>query len=102
MSHDSERLTNFVDKIVSVVTNDGRIFVGTLKGYDQSTNVILFSCHERVYSTEVGVEQLLLGTYVIRGDSVAMVGEIDGELDKRIDLSQIRAPPLKSIMHTTN
>ena len=27
---------------------------GTLRGYDQATNLILDECHERVYSTKVG------------------------------------------------
>lgn len=81
---------------------------GTLRGYDQATNLILDECHERVYSSKVGqrvgpaarlgishapaasgpgvdppprplasctpqqsgVEQLVLGLYVIRGDNM--------------------------------
>ena len=27
---------------------------GTLKGYDQATNLVLHDCHERVYSLQVG------------------------------------------------
>ena len=65
-----------------------------LRGYDQPFNLILDQCHERVYSTKVspatdmvagrplvrlhltdhdlqaGVEQLMLGLYVIRGDNM--------------------------------
>ena len=67
---------------------------GVLRGYDQETNLILDQCHERVYSTKVrpatdlvagctlprlqltyldiqaGVEQLMLGLYMIRGDNM--------------------------------
>ncbi len=50
-------LEGFVDKVVQVITNDGRNIVGLLKGFDQTTNVILDECHERVYSTAAGVEQ---------------------------------------------
>ena len=46
-----------VDKVVQIVTNDGRNIVGMLKGFDQTTNVILDECHERVFSPEAGVEQ---------------------------------------------
>ncbi|KAA0185395.1 hypothetical protein HAZT_HAZT002221 [Hyalella azteca] len=43
--------------------------MGTMKGFDQSINVILDECHERVYSTNRGVEQVILGLYIIRGDN---------------------------------
>ena len=38
---------------VSVITNDGRNIIGILRGYDQTTNVVLEECHERVYSSTV-------------------------------------------------
>ena len=55
---------------VTVLTNDGRHLVGTLRGYDQATNVILDDCHERVYQDDAGVETIVLGLYVIRGDNM--------------------------------
>ena len=47
----------YVDKVVQILTNDGRNIVGVLKGFDQTTNVILDECHGRVYSADAGVEQ---------------------------------------------
>ncbi|KAK6230319.1 hypothetical protein QUC31_001837, partial [Theobroma cacao] len=55
---------------ISVITNDGRNIVGILKGFDQATNIILDESHERVYSTKEGVQQLVLGLYIIRGDNM--------------------------------
>ena len=43
---------------------------GILRGFDQATNIILDECHERVFSTKLPVEQLVLGLYVIRGDNM--------------------------------
>ncbi len=43
---------------------------GTLKGFDQTINLVLDECHERVYSANAGVEQVILGLYIIRGDNV--------------------------------
>uniref|UniRef100_A0A453A5M5 LSM8 homolog, U6 small nuclear RNA associated n=1 Tax=Aegilops tauschii subsp. strangulata TaxID=200361 RepID=A0A453A5M5_AEGTS len=40
-------------EVISVITNDGRNIVGTLRGFDQATNIILDESHERVYSTKV-------------------------------------------------
>ena len=65
-------LTNMLDARVSVSTNDGRHIVGTLRGFDQVTNVILEDCAERVYSSESGVEEAPLGVYMIRGDNVCV------------------------------
>lgn len=59
---------------------------GTLRGFDQACNLILDECFERVYSSKVrcqmfavfchncvhqsGVETIMLGLYVVRGDNV--------------------------------
>jgi U6 snRNA-associated Sm-like protein LSm8 len=87
-------LDAYVNKSVNIVTADGRIIIGTLRGFDQAINIILDDSHERVFSSTDGVEQVLLGLYIIRGDNVALIGEIDEELDKNIDFSRIRADPL--------
>lgn len=57
-------------EVISVITNDGRNLVGNLRGFDQTTNLILDECHERVFSPDAGVEQHVLGLYIIRGDNM--------------------------------
>lgn len=42
---------------------------GTLRGFDQTVNVILENCVERVYE-EDGVDQVPLGLYIVRGDNL--------------------------------
>ena len=73
----SASLESYVNRPVSVITADGRNFVGTLKvgktentntrvgfvifslqGFDQTINLILDETHERVYSPGQGVEQV--------------------------------------------
>ncbi|EOD10683.1 hypothetical protein EMIHUDRAFT_240187 [Emiliania huxleyi CCMP1516] len=100
----SAMLEPLVDKVVQVITNDGRNIVGLLKGFDQTTNVILDECHERVFSTTAGVEQaaagpVMLGLYIVRGDNIALVGEVDEEIDAEIDLAMLKAEPLKAVVH---
>ncbi|KAF4020240.1 hypothetical protein G4228_012019 [Cervus hanglu yarkandensis] len=84
---------------VAVITSDGRMIVGTLKGFDQTINLILDESHERVFSSSQGVEQVVLGLYIVRGDNVAVIGEIDEETDSALDLGNIRAEPLNSVAH---
>uniref|UniRef100_A0A0N4SUZ3 U6 snRNA-associated Sm-like protein LSm8 n=1 Tax=Mus musculus TaxID=10090 RepID=A0A0N4SUZ3_MOUSE len=75
------------------------ILTGTLKGFDQTINLILDESHERVFSSSQGVEQVVLGLYIVRGDNVAVIGEIDEETDSALDLGNIRAEPLNSVAH---
>ena len=92
-------LEGWVSKVVQIVTNDGRNIVGVLKGFDQTTNVILEDCNERVFSSTAGVEQVALGLYIVRGDNIAMVGEISEEADAELILDDIVAEPLKPVVH---
>lgn len=85
--------------IICVITNDGRNIVGVLKGFDQTTNIILQECHERVFSTTAGVEQVPLGLYIVRGDNIAVIGEMDEEADAALDLSTLKGEPLKPVIH---
>lgn len=73
------------------------MIVGQLRGYDQLQNLILCNCHERVYSTDAPVELVPLGLYVIRGDNIVLIHEIDESLDAKIDLNTIRAKPLRLV-----
>ncbi|GJQ78074.1 hypothetical protein Trydic_g2416 [Trypoxylus dichotomus] len=92
-------LDSFVNHTVSIITSDGRNFIGTLKGFDQTINLILDESHERVYSTTTGVEQVMLGLHIIRGDNVAIIGLVDEDLDNRLNLSSIKAEPLNPVVH---
>uniref|UniRef100_A0A7R9TR73 U6 snRNA-associated Sm-like protein LSm8 n=1 Tax=Prasinoderma coloniale TaxID=156133 RepID=A0A7R9TR73_9VIRI len=92
-------LEPLVGNVISVITNDGRNIVGVLKGFDQTTNLILDDSHERVYSSAEGVVQHVLGVYLIRGDTIAIVGELDEDLDAQLELDKIKAAPLKPVQH---
>jgi len=91
-------LESFVNHTVSIITADGRNFIGTLKGFDQTINLILDESHERVYSSTSGIAQVVLGLHIIRGDNVAIVGQIDESIDSRLDLASIKAEPLNAVI----
>jgi len=95
----AQSLEEYVDQLVLVVSNDGRILVGVLKGFDQAVNLILDQCHERVFSSATGVEQVQLGLYIVRGDNVACLGELDEDIDMAQKLTDVRAEPMKPVVH---
>jgi U6 snRNA-associated Sm-like protein LSm8 len=82
-------LVEFLEKRVAVVTNDGRIVVGELLGFDQVSNLVLRKCVERVFGAASGVESVEHGVYVLRGDNVAAVGEIDEARDSAVKWGEV-------------
>uniref|UniRef100_A0A8C0KIQ5 U6 snRNA-associated Sm-like protein LSm8 n=1 Tax=Canis lupus dingo TaxID=286419 RepID=A0A8C0KIQ5_CANLU len=92
-------LENYINRTVAVITSDGRMIVGTLKGFDQTINLILDESHERVFSSSQGVEQVVLGLYIVRGDNVAVIGEIDKETDSALDLGNEYSTYTKNTQH---
>lgn len=92
-------LQGYVDRRVLLILQDGRSIVGVMAGYDQKSNVVLSDSKERVYSVEEGVEEIPLGLYLVKGDQIVLIGEIDQAIDDSLDLSTIRAEPLPTIRY---
>ena len=91
---------------VTVLTLDGRTMVGTLESCDGSMNLVLSSAIERIIrpraddaEDDVPSEEVELGLYIIRGDSVAVCGRVDEELDGSIDWSKVRGDVIGSTKH---
>ncbi|GMH60007.1 hypothetical protein TrRE_jg7758 [Triparma retinervis] len=93
-------LKELIDKKVNVVCLDGRNLIGILSGYDQVQNLVLTSCHERLYTLHSPCELVPLGAYIVRGDNLAVLGELDEEEDARRDIGGIRATQIRPVMHT--
>ncbi|OBZ67467.1 U6 snRNA-associated Sm-like protein LSm8 [Grifola frondosa] len=70
---------------------------GVMAGFDQKSNVVLSDSKERVYSMDEGVEEIPLGLYLVKGDQIVLIGELDEAADQAVDLSTIRAEPLPPI-----
>lgn len=73
--------------------------MGTLRGFDQRANVVLSDCKERIYSIDEGVEEVPLGLYLVKGDMISLIGELDAAVDSAVDLSTIRAEPIPPIRY---
>jgi U6 snRNA-associated Sm-like protein LSm8 len=59
-----------VTESVLLLTQDGRVIVGILQGFDTAGSVILSACVERIFSAEAPVEEVPLGLYILRGDAM--------------------------------
>lgn len=92
-------MADYLGKRVSVVANDGRVVVGKLLGFDQVSNLVLSECVERIFSADSGVDVVPHGVFVLRGDNVAAVGEVDEALDNTIKWNEVVSPPLRPVVH---
>ncbi|CAO3663378.1 unnamed protein product [Rhizopus stolonifer] len=68
---------------VSVITVDGRVLVGVLKGTDQAANVILENAKSVFFPMK---EQ--------NRSSRCTIGEVDKDKEQEMDITQLKADPL--------
>ena len=70
-----------LDHKVMVILNDKQHIVGILRSFDQFGNFVLEKTHKRFYHEQVFTD-VYLGLYVIRGENVQLLGEIDEAKDE--------------------
>ncbi|KAG4300865.1 hypothetical protein PCANB_002914 [Pneumocystis canis] len=75
-------LQSCLDKKLLVILRDGKKLIGTLRSFDQYANLVLQGTIERIYVDEV-YGDIPKGVFIVRGENVVLVGEID--LDKKED-----------------
>nr|AFK42388.1 unknown [Medicago truncatula] len=72
----STSLATYLDKKLLVLLRDGRKLLGLLRSFDQFANVVLKGACERVIVGDLYCD-VPLGLYVIRGENVVLIGELD-------------------------
>ncbi|CAL0320251.1 unnamed protein product [Lupinus luteus] len=72
----STSLATYLDKKIIVLLRDGRKLLGLLRSFDQFANVVLEGACERVIVGDLYCD-VPLGLYVIRGENVVLIGELD-------------------------
>jgi U6 snRNA-associated Sm-like protein LSm1 len=70
----------FAEKLM-VVLRDGRKIIGTMSSFDQFANIVLEHALERVIVGKRFAD-VPLGLYVIRGENVVLLGQIDDEKER--------------------
>ncbi|XP_050219795.1 sm-like protein LSM1B [Mercurialis annua] len=77
----STSLATYLDKKLLVLLRDGRKLMGILRSFDQFANVVLESACDRVIVGDLYCD-IPLGLYVIRGENVVLIGELDSEKEE--------------------
>ncbi|KAI0778145.1 Sm-like ribonucleoprotein [Trametes elegans] len=84
----SGSLVDCVDRKMLVVLRDGRKLQGVLRSYDQFANLVLEDTVERIYHQDVFAE-MWRGLFLIRGENVVLLGEIDLDQEDEVPLRQV-------------
>ncbi|KAM5535427.1 hypothetical protein V8D89_010949 [Ganoderma adspersum] len=84
----SGSLVDCVDRKMLVVLRDGRKLQGVLRSYDQFANLVLEDTVERIYHQDAFAEAWR-GLFLIRGENVVLLGEIDLDQEDEIPLRQV-------------
>ncbi|CAO1624365.1 unnamed protein product [Sympodiomycopsis kandeliae] len=85
----SGALVDCVDKKMMVILRDGKKLIGVMRSYDQFANLVFQDTVERVFVDEKFVD-VPRGIFLIRGENVVMLGEVDLDADP---------PPLLTPIH---
>jgi len=71
-----------------VVLRDGRKLHGVLRSYDQFANLVLEDTVERIFHGKAFAEHWH-GLFLIRGENVVLLGEIDLDQEDDVPLQQV-------------
>lgn len=77
-----------VDKKIMVELRDGRILIGYLRSIDQFANLVLHRTVERIH-VDCRYGEIPLGVFIVRGDNVVLLGEVDEIKDQHKKLVQV-------------
>ncbi|EOQ98866.1 U6 snRNA-associated Sm-like protein LSm1 [Wallemia ichthyophaga EXF-994] len=93
----SGQLLNCVDKKMLVALRDGRKIFGVLRSYDQFANLVLNDAVERIHAEDEYAD-IPRGLYLIRGENVVLMGEVDLDFE---DVVPLKSAPIEDVLNKT-
>jgi len=86
------QLLDLTDKKLLLVLRDGRKLIGVLRSWDQFANLVLQDTVERIFVRDLYAD-IKRGIYLVRGENVLLLGEIDLDKDDYIPDAFRQATP---------
>ncbi|KAK3273907.1 Sm-like protein [Cymbomonas tetramitiformis] len=87
-------LVEELDKKQLIILRDGRKLIGILRSFDQFANLVLEDAFERIIVGEM-YGDIPLGLYVIRGENVVLLGQVDPTREVPANLTKVTASEIK-------
>ncbi|KAI9718637.1 MAG: SM-like, degradation of cytoplasmic mRNAs and positively regulates transcription initiation [Chrysothrix sp. TS-e1954] len=85
-------LLDLTDKKLMVSLRDGRKLIGVLRSWDQFGNLVLQDSVERIFTHNHLYADVPCGLFLVRGENVMLMGEIDLDKDDYIPPEYSLAP----------
>ncbi|KAJ5907700.1 Ribonucleoprotein LSM domain eukaryotic/archaea-type [Penicillium taxi] len=85
------QLLDMTDKKLLLVMRDGRKFFGVLRSWDQFANLVFQDTIERIYAGKLFADKHV-GLFLVRGENVVLLGEIDLDREDDIPAGWAQAP----------
>ncbi|KAK5136327.1 hypothetical protein LTR08_003700 [Meristemomyces frigidus] len=85
------QLLDLTDKKLMIALRDGRKLIGVLRSWDQFGNLVLQDTVERVFVQHLYAD-IERGLFLVRGENVSLLGEIDLDKDDYIPPPYEQAP----------
>ncbi|KAK1139648.1 hypothetical protein N8T08_000585 [Aspergillus melleus] len=85
------QLLDLTDKKLVLVLRDGRKLIGVLRSWDQFANLVLQDTVERMYAGNLYAD-IPRGIFLVRGENVLLLGEIDLDKEDELPTTVQRAP----------
>jgi len=86
------QLLDLTDKKLLLVLRDGRKLIGVLRSWDQFANLVLQDTIERIFVRDLYAD-IPRGIFLVRGENVLLLGEIDLDKDEYIPEHYRQASP---------
>ncbi len=86
--HSHTALVEELDKKLLFQLRDGRKIIGMLRSFDQFANMVVEEAVERIIVGTV-YNDLPLGIYLIRGENLVLMGQIDAEREAPPGLTRV-------------
>ncbi|CAI7582822.1 hypothetical protein PCG10_000939 [Penicillium crustosum] len=85
------QLLDLTDKKLVLILRDGRKLIGVLRSWDQFANLVFQDTVERVYAGQLFAD-VSRGIFIVRGENVLLLGEVDLDREDDIPPTLTRAP----------
>ena len=80
-----------------VQLRDGRKIIGVLRSFDQFANIVLEQAVERII-VDKRYADVPLGLYIVRGENVVLLGQIDDKKEAKTTKELLSEAPLEEIL----
>jgi U6 snRNA-associated Sm-like protein LSm1 len=80
-------INDIIDRVM-IILRDGKKLIGYLRSYDQFANMVLEDTVERIV-VEQNFGDYPLGLYMVRGENVVLMAEVDETLENELETKKI-------------